>query len=500
VRRAAVRAADVSGAAVRGACLLLALATVGCPVGRRYRRPATPMTATFRGQDRAEAASFADLPWWEAFGDGPLAELISEALVNSYDLADAVARVDAARENVRASTDALLPAIGITGGPSYQQVFSGFSAALPSTPGAPSLPSGNFHFAQYQAQATLSWEVDLWGRLRRLREAALADFFASEDNRRGVIVSLIGTIAGDYFTLLSLDLQLEIAHRTVESRKETLALFTKRETGGVGDRLQTASQEALLSGAAATIPELERQIVAIENELSILVGRPPGPIRRSTNIIARPPPPRLAAGVPSALLERRPEVRQAEARVVSANALTGAAFAQLFPQVIVSANGGVASSSLSELFTTGALTYGAALAINWLAPIFAGAAYAHRYRGEAALWHAAIADYRRAVLVALAETSNALVAIDKLRDARVQLELSVNARVESVKIAKVRYENGVASYLDVVQAEQNLFPAELQLAQTIGQQFVTVTQLYRALGGGWQTSEPAPPKPARDAR
>ncbi len=335
----------------------------------------------------------------------------------------------------------------------------------------------------------MSWEVDLWGRLRRLREAALADFFGSEDNRRGVIVSMIGTIAADYFTLLSLDLQLEIARRTVQSRQETLELFAKREAGGVGDRLQTASEEAILAGAAATIPDLERQIVALENEISILVGRPPGAIRRSGNLLARPAPPPQPAGLPSALLERRPDVRQAEARVISANAQVGAAFAQLFPQVTVSANGGLASASLADLFTTGALTYGVSLLVGWLAPLLAGAANAHRYRAQEAGWRAAVADYRRAVLVALAETSNALVAMEKLRQVRAQLEVSVRARVESVGLAKVRYNNGVASYLDVVQAEQNLFPAEIQLAQTIGSQFVVMAQLYRALGGGWQTSE-----------
>ena len=477
-------------AAVRAACVLVA-ATAGCAVGPHYHRPATPVTATYRGQDRAEAASFADLPWWQAFGDEPLNALIKEALANSYDLADAAARVDAAREGFKASTDALLPAIGINGGPSYQQVFSGLSSAIPTTPGGPSLPTGNFRFATYTAQATLSWELDLWGKLRRQREAALADFFASEDNRRGVIVSLIGTIAGDYFNLLSLDLQLQIAKRTVQSRKETLDLFAKREAGGIGDRLQTSSEAAILAGAAATIPALERQIVAVENELSILVGRPPGSIWRSGNLLARPVPPHQAAGDPAQLLERRPDVRQAEARVISTNAQVGAAFAQLFPTISVSANGGLASSSLSQLFTVGAATYGAALVIDWLAPIFAGAAYAHRYRAQEALWRAAVADYRRAVLNALAETSNALVTLDRLHEVRAQLEVAVHAWSESVRLAKVRYDNGVASYLDVVQAEQNLFPAELQLAETIGDQFSALAQLYRALGGGWQTSEPA---------
>jgi outer membrane protein, multidrug efflux system len=468
------------------ACALVALAAVGCAVGPRYRRPATPMTQTFRGQDRAEAASFADVPWWQAFGDEALAALIGEALDNSYDLKDAIARVELARENARISTDALLPAIGIQGGPSYQQIFSSFSSSL-SFPGA---PKGNFRFAQYTAQATLSWEIDLFGRLRRLREAALADLMASEDNRRGVIVSLIGDIAANYFTLLSLDLQVEIARRTVVSYRETLALFATREAGGVGDRLQTSSQEALLSAAAATIPALEQQIVATENQISILVGRTPGPIRRTSNLLQRPASAQPPAGPPAALLERRPDIRFAEARLISANAQVGAAFAQLFPQVALSANGGVASASLGDLFTTGAITFGVSLLVNWLAPILNGAANAHRYRAQQANWRALIAEYRRTVLIALAETSNALVAIDRLREARKQLEESVRARIESVRLAKVRYNNGVASYLDVVQAEQNLFPAELQLAQTIGSQFVATTQLYRSLGGGWQTSEP----------
>ncbi len=474
----------------RGAALV-ALAAAGCAVGPRYHRPATQVTATFRGQDAVEAASFADLPWWDAFGDEALGALIREALTNSYDLADAVARVDAARENTRAATDALLPSLSINGGPSYQQVFSGFSAAIPTVPGGPSIPSGNFKFQQYQAQATLSWEADIWGRLRKLRESALADFFASEDNRRGVIVSLIGTIASDYFTLLSLDSQLEIAQRTVVSRQETLALFAKREAGGVGDGLQTANEQAILAGAAATIPGLERQIVAVENEISILAGRPPGPIRRTGDLLTRQQPLKQAAGPPAALLERRPDVRLAESHVISANAQVGAAFATLFPQVILSANGGIESASLPSLFTAGAATWGIGLALNWLAPLLGGAAVAHRYRLQEALWRATVADYRRAVLNGLAETSNALVTMDKLREMRIQLEISVRAWTESVRLAKVRYDNGVASYLDVVNAEQNLFPAQIQLSQTVGDQFVAMTNLYRALGGGWQSSEPA---------
>jgi multidrug efflux system outer membrane protein len=467
----------------RAAALTLALGvtTLGCALGPNYRRPATIMTASFRGQDRAEAESFADVPWWRAFADEPLAALIKEALANGYDLQDAVARVQVARENAHISTDALLPAIAISGGPSYQQVFNPFSA--------PGTPRGNFRFASYSVQGSLSWEIDLWGRLRRLRQSALADFLASEENRRGVIVSLVSDVATGYFNLVALDLQLEIARRTVTSRRATLVLFQQRETGGVGDRLDTASEEALLTAAEATIPDLERQIVATENQLAILLGRAPGPIVRAHGYFTRAVPPRPPAGLPAALLERRPDVRLAEARLVSGNALVGAAYAGLFPALSFSGSAGLQSADLSDLFTSGAFTFGLTVLVNWLAPILNGAANAHRYRAQQATVVALVADYRRAVLAALADTSTALVTIDKLREVRAYLEESVRARAESVELAKVRFRNGVASYLDVVQAEQNLFPAEIQLAQTIGAQFVALAQLYRALGGGWQTEE-----------
>jgi multidrug efflux system outer membrane protein len=460
---------------------VLGATALGCALGPNYKRPTTIMTPTFRGQDRVEAESFADVPWWRAFADEPLAALIKETLANSYDLQDAVARVLVARENAHISTDALMPSIGISGGPSYQQVFNPFSN--------PGVPGGNFRFASYAVTGSLSWEIDLWGRLRRLRQSALADFLAAEENRRGVIVSLIANVATTYFNLVALDLQLEITHNTVASRKETLVLFQQRETGGVGDRLDTASEEALLTAAEATIPDLERQIVTTENQLAILLGRAPGPIARAHGYFKRAVPPRPPAGLPAALLERRPDVRLAEAQLVSGNALVGAAYAALFPTLSFSGSAGLQSADLSSLFSSGAFTFGLNVVVNWLAPILNGAAYAHRYRAQQATVVALVADYRRTVLAALADTSTALVTIDKLREVRASLEASVKARVVSVELAKVRFRNGVASYLDVVQAEQNLFPAEIELAQTIGLQFVALAQLYRALGGGWQTEE-----------
>ncbi len=384
----------------------------------------------------------------------------------------------------------------MTGGPSYQQVFSPLSAVIPASQASMApFPLGNERYATYTLTGSLSWELDLWGRLRRLRQSALAEALATEENARGVIVSIVGDVAQGYFNLVALDLQLEVSRRTVESRRQTLALFAERERGGVGDRLQTASEEALLANALATIPALERQIAQQENQLAFLVGRPPGPIARTADYLTRTAPPsELSPGVPSALLERRPDVREAEARVVSANAQVGAAFAALFPQLTFNTSGGVESTSLATLFGSGALTFGVGLVVGWLAPLLGGAQLVHAWRGQQASWRAAAIEYRRAVLVALGDVANALVAIRTLREQRARLEDSVRASGETVKLATDRYRAGVSSYLDVVQAEQNLFAAQLQLAQTIGAQFAATAQLYRALGGGWLQPSQPPPK------
>jgi multidrug efflux system outer membrane protein len=450
----------------------------GCALGRDYQRPAVAAMSSFRGQDRAEAASFADLPWWQVFHDEALAALINEALQNSYDLAEAVARREAARENAAASAGALFPSVGVRAGPAYQQTFSPFTA--------PGRPSGNLRYETYTLQATSAWEIDLWGRLRRLREAALADFLASEQNRRGVIVSLVGDVAAGYFNLVALDLQLDVARQTVAARQQTLQLFVAREAGGVGDGLDTASEQASLANAAAQIPSLERQITRLENQLCVLLGRTPGPIRRTRDFFPAPAPPMQPAGLPAKLLERRPDVRAAEAQVMAANAQVGAAYAALFPTISLAASAGFESTSLSNALNSNALIYALAPLASWVAPVLNGAQNRHRHRAQEATLHAVIAQYRRTILTALGDVADAVTDIHQLGEQRAQLDAEVRARNDSVRLAKVRFTNGVASYLDVVQAEQNLFPAQIALAQTIGAQFVAVTQLYRALGGGWQ--------------
>jgi multidrug efflux system outer membrane protein len=451
----------------------------GCAVGPNYRRPDTRVPSSFRGQHDRGSASVADLPWWEVIHDAKLLTLLQEALAHSYDLQVAVARVEQARALAGVSTAALLPAVSAQAGASYQQAFSPLRL-LSSSP-------GNLRYALYQLEGSLSWELDLWGRLRRLRESALADYLASEEARHGVLVSLIGDVAQDYFQLLTLDRQLAIAQRTLRSRRETLQLFQALESGGVGNRLQTASAEANLDSAAAEIPNLQRQIIIKENQLAILLGRAPGAIARSPELFDGPEPPALSAGLPAALLERRPDLRQAEARLIAANAQVGAVFAEYFPHLTLSAHGGAESTSLGTLLTSGAATFGIGLVANWLMPLLNGAQIRHRHRAQQANWCALVATYQQTLLAALAEVADALATLDQLREQRLQLTAEVRARSESVTLAKERFRNGVASYLEVVQAEQNLLPAEFSLAQTIGAQFVATTQLYRALGGGWQS-------------
>ncbi len=474
--------------------LALGLGLAGCALGPDYVRPTAPVPESFRGAAAAQErqASFADLPFWELFQDPALVALLREGLAGSYDLQAAVARVEAAREAAGIAESARWPALSAQVGVGYQQIFSPFVVTSGTGQGP--------RFASYQLTAAVSWELDLWGRLRRLKESALADYLATEEVQRGVVVSLIGDVAQGYFDLLALDLQLQIARETEQSRAKTVELFRVLEQGGTGNRLQTAAAEANRAGAAATIPAIERQIAAAENRLSLLLGRTPGPIARPADLLRRPAPPRRPVGVPGALLERRPDIRQAEARLVSANAQVGAAYAARLPQLTLSLTGGLESSSLGELFSGGAVTYAAGLLGSFLAPIFNGAQLTHRYRAQQASFRAAVALYRGAVLNALSEVSSLVVAGEKLRESRIELEKLVSARREAVTLSHDRFTNGVASYLEVVNAEQNLFPAELQLAQTIGAQFVVEAQLYRALGGGWRAAAPPPAPPPRPDR
>jgi multidrug efflux system outer membrane protein len=453
--------------------LPLALLTLaGCAVGPNYQRPSMSAPAQFHGQmSPAQAASLADRAWWEIFNDATLESLIDEALRNNYDLRAARWRVEEARAAAGIARSEFFPQVQLGAGWSRGQ--------LPTfTSGGSTAP-----VSLYDVNLGLSWEIDLWGRIRRLDEAALAQYLASEEARRGVMLSLVADVATSYFELRRLDLQLEVAKHTAVAFEQTHDLFNRRLAAGAASALETASAEASLATTSATIPALERQITAQENQLSLLLGRDPGDVPRGAALNDQLLLPEIPAGLPSDLLERRPDVRTAEQALVTANANVGVATAALFPTIsLTGAFGGVAPQ-VSDLFGKGK-TWSAGGGL--LAPIFQGGRLTNARRAAVAQWEQALVGYEKTVTNALGEVSTALVAYEKLAKVEGQLERAVSADREAVRLANQRYVAGLADYLEVLQAEQQLFPAEIALAQARFDRLATLVQLYKALGGGWK--------------
>jgi outer membrane protein, multidrug efflux system len=448
----------------------------GCAVGPDYKRPTTTPPETFRGQtDPAEAASLADLPWWEVFRDPRLQELLQTALANNYDLRVAVARVEEARALAARARGAFFPSIGYQGNISRTR-------ASPEVFGLPSdqAPTTESFFV---GLFTASWELDIWGRIRRQHEAARAQFFATEEARRGVLLSLVSTVAQAYFELLELDARLDIAKRNTASFQDTYNLFRRRLEFGIASTLETSRAEGALGSTASNIPNLESQIAAKENEISVLLGRNPGPIPQGTPLFAQAVVPEVPAGLPSALLERRPDLRQAEQQLVQANAQVGVAKANFFPQLTLSGFGGGVSPQLE------AFSHVWSLAAGLTGPIFQGGQILENYRAFVAAWEQAKLQYEQAVITAFQEVSSALTALEKLVQVEAEQARAVNAYVDSVRIANRRYEGGLASYYEVLEAQQLLFPAENQLAQIRANRLFTYVQLYRVLGGGWHLTD-----------
>jgi multidrug efflux system outer membrane protein len=455
-----------------------------CAVGPNYKRPVVPTPPSYRGPEPPQAApvdraSLADLPWWQVFQDQALKGLIEEALANSYDMRVVAARVEQARYAVGVTRADLLPQAGYQGAAQRGRFFN---------------PAGddNITANQFLGVLQMGWEIDIWGRIRRSTEASLADLFATEDVRRGVILSLVTGVAQAYFDLRELDLELEIARRTRDSFQQTLDLFTRRLVGGVGNKLATSRAAAALAATAATIPDLERQIVAKENQISVLLGRNPGPIARGAVLTEQAPPPDVPACLPAALLERRPDVLQAEQAIVASNALVGVAIADFLPRIGLTTLYGGQSTELENIVKGPGKIWsiGGSLA----GPIFQGGRLYYSYKGSVAAWEEAKLAYEQTVLTALGEVSDALVARQKFTESRVELEREVAALQDSVHLSTVRYEGGLASYYEVLEAQQQLFPAENSLARIELAQLVAVVQLYRALGGGWRIEEEQHPE------
>jgi multidrug efflux system outer membrane protein len=467
---------------MHGSLLAVLLSTTlilcGCAVGPNYVRPTVNAPADFRGlEGAAQQASYADLPWWEVFKDDQLKSLIDTALANNYDLAIAVSRVEQARQLAAVARSQFLPAVNYSVGAS-----DGKNEFLGSV-----VPGSLTTKGSFLAAGSVAWEADIWGRIRRLNESARAQYLATEEARRGVMLTLTSDVAQAYFQLLGLELQLQIAKDTTVSFTDTLKLFTQRYEGGVASKLDTSRAEAAQAAAAAAIPEYERQIALQENVISVLLGSNPEPIVHTAKLLDEIVPPDIPVGLPSALLERRPDVLAAEQQVRAANAQVGVAIANFFPQIGLTALLGQASTPLSQITAGSANVW--SIAGNFAGPIYTGGALTAQKRQAVAAWQQTKLQYEQTALNAFTDVSDALISRQKFEAIRVEQIRSVAAYQEAVTVSLQRYTAGRASYFEVLDAQLQLYPEQYALAQTELNRRVVVVQLYLALGGGWNLTD-----------
>jgi multidrug efflux system outer membrane protein len=451
----------------------------GCAIGPDYKRPVVAEPPTFRGQETAEAVSFADAPWWEVFQDPILQGLIQEALHRNYDAAIAAARVQEARANVGVARSDYFPSLDYG-------VNAGRSKVGPGILGAPggAVPNAtNF----YSASTTMSWELDIWGRIRRSNESARAVLLATEDARRAVWLTLVSDLAQAYFELLALDVRLQIARDSAAAYQRTYDLFLDRLNLGVASKLETSRALGALGDAQANIPLIESDIVAKENQISVLLGKAPGPIARGKPMYEQVVVPSVPAGLPSTLLERRPDLRQAEQALVSANARIGVAKADFFPRLSLTALLGTASPEVSALTSGGATIWAVAGLVS--GPLLNAGRTLGTYRASVAQWDQTRLQFEQTVLLALREVSDALTRMTRLSTAETAQDMAVKALGEAVDHAMDRYRQGLANYFEVLEAQQQLYPAQNTLAQIRQNRLLAYAQLYRALGGGWALTD-----------
>jgi multidrug efflux system outer membrane protein len=458
---------------------IILLFFTGCTLGPNYSRPKIVTPENHRdAQTPAAAESLADVPWWELFKDPVLQELIREGLKNNYDLRAAAARVEEARAQIGVTKSFLYPQVGASVTGTTQQV------SRKSEP--PQTLTSDRTFNNLFAGLSVAWELDVFGKIRRQTEAATATYVATDMDRRGVYIALVGDVAQNYFTLRELDLELEIARRTVGLNDETVQFYQTRLDGGVSNQLEVDQAVANRSRTASTIPDLKRRIANQENLISYLIGRNPGPIARGAVLTDQYYPPAIPAGLPAALLERRPDVQSAEQLLVAANANIGAAKALFFPDISLSAAVGGLSRNIN-IFDKRAAIW--SVSGGFFQPIFQGWRLFWNYKGTMARFDEALAQYEKAAQNGFREVADALVAIERLREVRAEQEAQVAALQNSSQLSRHRYDVGLSNYLEILIADQNLFDAELLLARTRGAEINAVVQLYRALGGGWD--EPA---------
>jgi outer membrane protein, multidrug efflux system len=447
----------------------------GCMAGPNYHRPAVQTPTVYRDlsenpQLQAQAASYADLPWWQVFKDTKLQELIRLALKQNYDLQLATERIVAARAELAITRSNLFPQVQGNGN------FIG---------GQQNIAQNKYNFLTLTADA--AFQLDLFGRLRRATEASRAQLLATEAARQTVVLTLVSDVAADYFTLLQLDLQLQITRDTVKTQIDSVKLTNLRLSHGVATKLDVLQAQQVLDTANASIPDLERQIAQEEDAISILLGNYPQGVPRGLPLVAQTLPPEVPPGLPSSIIERRPDIREAEQNLIAANAEIGVAKAAFFPQISLTGSGGGSfgrSSTFSSLMSSqlGIWSYGAQVS----QPIFTGGALRGNLHLAESQHQQALIAYRQTIQQAFGDVSDALIGYQKLHQVRLRLEDSVADLQESVRLSNMRYKGGTTTYLEVLDGQRSLYTEELTLAEARGSEYQSLVQLYRALGGGWQ--------------
>ena len=457
------------------AAILASILMAGCMVGPNYHRPVVQTPGVYRELSenppaQAQVASFADLPWWQVFQDPQLQELIRTALKENYDLQLATERIAGARAQVTITRSSLFPQV---------QGDANFRG------GKDASTQSKFNVLGLTADA--AFQLDLFGRLRRATQASRAELLATEDAQQTVILTLVSDVASDYFTLLQLDLELQITRDTVKTQEDSVKLTRLRLDHGVATKLDVLQSQQVLDTANAQIPDLERQIGQEEDAISILLGHYPESVRRGRPLAEQPLPPDVPPGMPSSLLERRPDIRQVEQDLIASNAEIGVARAAFFPQISLTGSGGGAfgrSSLFSGLMSsqTGIWSYGAQVS----QPIFTGGALRGNLRLAESQHRQELIAYKQVIQLAFRDVSDALIGYQKLHQVRVAQETTVKDLQDTVGTSLIRYRGGITTYLEVLDGQRSLFNAELALAQARGNEYQSLVQLYKALGGGWQ--------------
>lgn len=456
---------------------LVMLLLSGCAVGPNYKRPSVDVPGAYRGASPQEAtqsapeSSLGDLKWWEVFQDKQLQDLIHTALQQNYDVRIAATRILQAQAQV-----------GITRADQLPTINAGAQTNDQRSARAKLFPE--FETSAHEVDLSLAWDLDFWGKYRRASESARANLLATEWSREAVITTLVSDVAAAYFQLRELDLELEIARRTLASRQDSLRITQMLANGGATSMLDVRQAEQLVFTAAETIPDVERRIEQQENFISTLLGNNPSPIARGMKLTEQPHAPEVPAGLASSLLERRPDIRQAEAQLIAANAQIGVAKADYFPQISLTANGGFQSSALTSLFTgpAGLWNFGGSLA----QPIFAGGRIRSNVKFTEARQQEAALVYQQTIQQAFRGVSDALVEYRKDREFREQQEQLAFSAQDAARLSETRYRGGATSYLEVLTNETNYFNAELGLAQAQLNELLGLVRIYRNLGGGWQ--------------